>query len=367
MKKGKVTTLAFLLSGVLLLSACGAGTTPSNEAPKPAGAKGSADTGAAATGEAVVGTWGGDYQQLLKEHVDSALTKDNPELKVIYATGDETSRMTKMRTEKAGQGTFEVVHQADYEFQELVNEDLLAKLDTGKMPNASHIRPTIKNDYFIPHIYSASVVVYNKDKIKTAPDSWSVLWDPQYKGKVGILSSLWTSWMYAAAAVDGKNNTNNWDDAWGTMLKIRDMEPKIYATQEELGQALQTGEVLLSISYRSRAVQWNQAGGEPLGNVVPKEGSYSVVFGAAMPKNAKNPEAAHAYMNAMLDSKGQAGFAEKMGYAPTVDNAELTDELKNTIDFSDEEAALIKAPDLKYIAENNAKWKEKFEKEILSK
>lgn len=356
MKKFKFAAVSLMLSSAMLLSACGGGETASKE---------SSDKGT--TGEVVVGTWGGDYQQLLKNFVDSALTKDNPDLNVVYATGDETSRMTKMRTEKSGQGTFEVVHQADYEFQELINEGLLTKLDMSKMPNASHIRETIKNDYFVPHIYSASVVVFNKDKVQPAPDSWGVLWDPQYKGKVGILSSLWTSWLYAAAAVDGKNNTNNWDESWPTLEKIADMNPKIYATQEELGQALQTGEVVLSISYRSRAAQWNEAGGEPLGNVVPKEGSYSVVFGAAMPKNAKNPDGGYAYMNAMLDSKGQAGFAEKMGYSPTVDNAELSDELKKKIDFSDEEAALIKAPDLQYIAENNAKWKEKFEKEILSK
>ncbi len=364
MKRGKVTSLAVLLSGALLLSACGAGTTPGSDASKSAGDNGSAST---ATGDVVVGTWGGDYQQLLKKHVDSALGKSSPDVKVVYAPGDETSRMTKMRTEKSGQGTFDVVIQADYEFQELINEDLLAKLDDSKMPNASHIRSSIKNEFFIPHIYSASVVVYNKDKVQPAPDSWSVLWDPKYKGKVGILNSLWTSWLYAAAAVDGKNNTTDWDNSWSTLLKIRDQQPKIYATQEEMGQALQTGEVLLAISYRSRAVQWNQAGGEPLGNVVPKEGSYSVVFGAGMPKNAKNQDAAYAYMNAMLDPKGQAGFAESMGYSPTVDNADLSRELKETIDFTVEEAARINAPELKYIAENNSKWKEKFEKEILSK
>ena len=184
---------------------------------------------------------------------------------------------------------------------------------------------------------------------------------------MGILNTLWTSWLYAAAAVDGKNFTSDWEGSWDTLKKIKDVDPKIYATQEEMGQALQTGEVTLAISYRAQAVQWSNAGGEPLGNVVPKEGSYSVVFGAAMPKNAKNPDGAYAYMNAMLDTKGQAGFAKEMGYSPTVDNAELSDDLKNTIAFSKDEAERIKAPDLKYIAENNAKWKEKFEKEVLSK
>ena len=362
MRKFKAGSLSILITSALLLSACGAGNT--DKASKENGGSNGASANA---GQTVIGTWGGDYQQLLKENVDSALVKDQPNSKVVYATGDETSRMTKMRAEKSGAGTYDVVHQADYEFQELINDDLLTKLDYSKMPNASHVRSTIKNDYFIPHIYSASVIVYNKDKVKPAPDSWKVLWDQQYKGKVGILNSLWTSWLYAAAAVDGKNNTSDWEGSWKTLVKITDMKPKVYATQEELGQALQTGEVTLGISYRSRAVQWSQAGGEPLGNVVPKEGSYSVVFGAAVPKNSKNPDGGYAYMNAMLDQKGQAGFAEKMGYAPTVDNAQLSDELKSTIDFTEDEAARIKAPDLKYIAENNAKWKEKFEKEILSK
>ncbi|NHM31296.1 ABC transporter substrate-binding protein [Neobacillus terrae] len=357
MKKLKQMFLCLLLPSALILSSCGQTTSKSENSG--GGKKGNE--------EVVVGTWGGDYQQFLKENVDTPLAGNHPDTKVVYAIGDQTTRMTKMRTEKSGEGTFDVIHLADYDMQQMINEGLLSELDYSKMPNAEHAIPDLKHPNFIPHIYSASVLIYNKNKVKDVPDSWGALWDPKYKGKVGILSQLWTNWVYAAAALEGKNNTTNWDDAWDTLVKLRDVKPKIYATQEELGQAIQTGEVWMTISFRARAVQWNNAGGEPLGNVVPKEGTYPIVFGAAIPKNAKNVNGAYNYLNAMLDPKGQVGFSQKMGYAPTVDNAPLPKDLQSSIGFTKEEMDLIKPLDLKYVAKNNPRWKEQFEKDIASK
>ena len=53
-----------------------------------------------------------------------------------------------------------------------------------------------------------------------------------------------------------------------------------------------------------------------------------------------------------------AGFADKMGYVPTVKNAVLPPELKKELDFTPEEQANFFVPDLGYIAEHNSEWLE---------
>ena len=42
-----------------------------------------------------------------------------------------------------------------------------------------------------------------------------------------------------------------------------------------------------------------------------------------MPKNAPNKAGAYAYLDAMLEPSAQEGFADDMGYNPTVTNAKI--------------------------------------------
>ena len=41
-------------------------------------------------------------------------------------------------------------------------------------------------NYGISFMWGANVLIYNADKIKTPPDSWAVLYDPKYKGKITV-------------------------------------------------------------------------------------------------------------------------------------------------------------------------------------
>ena len=45
--------------------------------------------------------------------------------------------------------------------------------------------------YGIPHGRGANLLMYNTEKVKPAPDSWSAVWEdaPKYKGKVTAYDS----------------------------------------------------------------------------------------------------------------------------------------------------------------------------------
>ena len=323
--------------------------------------------GQGASGKVIVGTFGGDTVKVLSENVDPVLAKAAPNVKIVYAIGMNTERMTKMRVEKDGASSFDVIHVNDRDMQILINEGLLLKLDEAKIPNAKKLFSSFRNDYYIPYNFSANVILYNKDKVSPVPTSWEVLWDPKYKGKIGIQTNLWTDHMYIAALLEGTAYQNNWDAGWNRLLKLTEQEPKSFSSMETLGIALQTGEVWLTVTRRARAVQWAAEGGAPLGNVLPKEGVYPVTFCAAIPKNAKNVDGAHAYLNALLDQKPQIGFAEVMGYTPTLSGIPLSEKVQSSIGFSDEEMKRIKPIDLIYVGKNDPKWKEQWDKKIISR
>jgi putative spermidine/putrescine transport system substrate-binding protein len=342
---------SILLVVFLLLTACSSSTSSS---------------GGGKSSKVVVGTWGGDYANILKDNVDPAMKKDDPNANIVYATGDQTTRMTKMQAEKGGPGTFDVIHLSNLDMQRMINANLLKKIDPSKMSNSKNIVNGLDNPYFIPHIYSASTIIYNKDKVSPAPDSWSVLWDPKYKGKIGICSELYINWVYAAAAKDGIVDQKNWDAAFKTLEQLKAIQPKVYESQEELGAAIQKGEIWATISWKARAVQWDDASSLNIAAAVPKEGTFPTVFGAAIPKNASNTDAAYKYLNAMLDPSAQAKFAEKMGYTPTVTNSKLSSDLQAKIGLTKEEQALVKPIDANFVAQNSAAWKEKLDRLLAS-
>ena len=71
-------------------------------------------------------------------------------------------------------------------------------------------------------------------------------------------------------------------------------------------------------------------------------------------------------MNALLDPRVQLAFAENMGYAPTVTNCTLPEELDARIGFTQDELSRIKPVDADYIFENDGEWLEKWNKEFIA-
>ena len=71
-------------------------------------------------------------------------------------------------------------------------------------------------------------------------------------------------------------------------------------------------------------------------------------------------------MNALLDPRVQLAFAENMGYAPTVVNCELPQELNDRIGFTEDELSRTKPADAVYIYENDSVWLEKWNKEFIA-
>src|SRR5690606_35165655 len=73
---------------------------------------------------------------------------------------------------------------------------LVAPIDLDKIPNQKETLPFFQDltkvsgvmrdgkVYAIPYAFDSIGIIYDTDKMKTPPTSWSVLWDPQYAGKV---------------------------------------------------------------------------------------------------------------------------------------------------------------------------------------
>ncbi|MDR1655498.1 MAG: extracellular solute-binding protein [Treponema sp.] len=314
--------LAAIMSSaaILILSACG---------------------GSKKDNEIVVATYAGRYQELLTKYVLAKLKETSPDLKVIYALGTDNEHNPKLLAEKGGKGTFDVVLLSATSLARHKENGLLLKLDDSRVPNKKFVLDQFQDAYFIPQIYSAMTLAYNKTHVIPKPDSWNVLYDPAYKGKIGLFT-MRPNWLFTAVVSEGGDPVNgDWFDYFDKLLKLRDLDIKIYGSQDALVAGLQSGEVWLSLNWRARNALLTVPGSEELGDAFPKEGTYATWYGAAIPQNANNVEGAYAFLDAMLSVEAEKGFGEEMGYSPTVSNVSLSPQILAKIGFSPEETAKI--------------------------
>lgn len=307
--------------------------------------------GVAATKEVVVGTWGGDYERLLKKFVAPFAAKQGADF--VADVGNAPARKTKLIAQShLPTNSMDIACLSNDDMAKVAVLHTLADINETMVPNLKHVFPNLRKPYAIPHIYSALVLVYNP-AIVPRPTSYADLWKPDYAGKIGFSDILYIYNIIAAAQAHG-GTPKNFDAAKKALLAIRN-KVKIYPSNEAVANALHSNEIGVTIMWKARAFQWAK-NGVPVKFSVPEEGASPVVFEAAITKNANNPKGAAIFLNAMLDPQAQLAFAKAMGYLPTVDNAELPKKLQDELGFTDAQRKNFFIPNETYMVSSTSDW-----------
>jgi putative spermidine/putrescine transport system substrate-binding protein len=272
----------------------------------------------------VVATWGGDYANLLRANIDDPLMSPQG-IAVVQDTGDEDPRVAKLFAQRRlPRGAADVVCLQAVRAHEVNQAGLLEPLDVAKVPNLAHALPKLRTDFYGPHIYSPQVIIYNPQRVSDPPKTFTDLLDPKYNGRVGVGDINYFYIMMAAAlATTGDVNKVDAEEARALALRLNGNGLRLYPSTDSIGAGVKSGEIDVGIMWLARVIMWQNAG-IPVKASFPREGSVLYLSGMVVPKNAPNKPAAYRYLNAMLEPSAQRGFAEKMGYLPTVDDAPLT-------------------------------------------
>ena len=312
----------------------------------------------AASGPVIVGTWGGDYQNLLQKYIAEPLLAPKG-VDVIYDTANDTVRKTKLMAEKRlPHGSMDIVALTASGAYEMWKNGTLEEIDPAKIPNMKHVLPKLKTKYSVPHIYTGRVILYNASKVKTKPTSYADLWNAELckAGRIGVIDIQYQTTIESAAMISGGSMTN-YEPGKAKLLELKKMGVKIYPTNEAMAQALKTEECWMCIMWKARGVMWQNAG-VPVEIANPKEGIVLYVSEMSIAKNARNKDTAYAYLDAILDPQPQREFAKNMGYNPTANNSGLAADLASRIGFdaATEERFLVQ--DQEYLAQNDPQLQE---------
>ena len=279
----------------------------------------------------VVGTWGGDYARLLRENIDDPIMKPAG-VTVVQDVGDEPPRYAKLVAQKAlPHGAQDISCFGAVNGYRANAAGLVVDLDESKVPNMKYIMPELRMPGFIPHIYSAQVILYNPAKVPDPPQSLGELLDPKWKGRIGVANQS-SQWLIAAASLYTTGTTTDFAKAKAFMLKLAANDLRLYPQTDDFATGFKSGEIEVGVIWLARNFMWQNAG-VPVTATFPKEGAVLYVSGMTMPKNAPNKDAAYKYMNALLEPSAQQGFAAHMGYLPTVTDAPLSGKVGDQLAF----------------------------------
>ena len=229
-----------------------------------------------------------------------------------------------------------------------IDAGLLQKLDKTKISNYANLDPAIMsklanidagNDYLVPWAWSFTTVGINKAKVIQAlagtplpANAWELVFNPVYTAKlkscgIALLDSP-TEVLPPAMHYLGKNAYSN-DPAdhraAGEMLaKVR---PHIRLFSSTMIDELASGKACVVLGWagdiniaKARAAQ-NNNGNEVLA-LLPSTGALIFFDSLAMPKDAKHPNNAYAFINYFLRPEVSASLTNELGYA-TANKASL--------------------------------------------
>lgn len=261
---------------------------------------------AAAADQATYFTWGGyDVPEMFAHYI-----KAHGEPPNFTTFGGSEEALTKMR----GGFVVDVAHPCNQAIPRWVATGLFQTVDTSKLSNWGDVMPNLYNlegnmkdgkPYMVPMDWGQTSVTYRTDLFDLAgkEESWGMLWDERYKGRMGVLASAADTWWCGAiyAGVDFKqlSSDENFKKVAELMRKQRPLIRQYTDDTTTLEQALASGEMVAAMTWNSSAVTL-QKQGVPVKFAKPKEGALTWVCGAMIHKDAPKLDRAHDIINSMI-------------------------------------------------------------------
>lgn len=203
--------------------------------------------------------------------------------------------------------SYDVIAPSDYMIERLIDEDMLLPLDYNNIPNIELINEKYQHLYFDPEqLYTVcfnvgtTVLIYNKTMVESEPESWDVLWDEQYRGKVLMFNNPRDAFAIAQARLSQDFNTINedeWIKAAELLAEQRDKVSPVYV-MDEVFNLMESGEYAFATYYAGDYLLMLE-NNEDLGYCYPQEGVNEFYDAFCVPKCSQNKKGAEAFINFM--------------------------------------------------------------------
>jgi len=328
MRRRSTLALAGLAACALLVSACSSSSTstessaaataaaPSAPAQSAAPAASEAATGDLSGQSLTISNWAGYYPEDLATQVEAAigvpLTISN------HATNEEI--IAKLTA--GGDSGIDVAFVSGQYAQALNDAGLLAPIDPAKVPNLANLYPEATqlafdpgNAFSVPYAWGTTGICYRSDLIDE-PTSWNDILKPSAQNKGKVTQMTTERWLALPALKALGYSINTTDDA--EIAKAKDLliasKPDLLAYDDTTFYSrLVSGEANAVVAWDGWC-NYGTAENPDIKFTIPKEGSDLWADTMVILNTSQNVDAAHAFINFILDPANHAWVAENILY-----------------------------------------------------
>ena len=242
-------------------------------------------------------------------------------IRVNYTTfEDNESLYSKLA---GGGASYDVIFPSDYMISKLIREKLIQKLNFQNIPNFRYVDRGYrglaydpKNEYSVPYTWGVVGIFYNKKYVKEKVDSWKILWNEKYAGKILMFDNPRDAFGIAQKILGYSYNSTDpseWDAAADLLRK---QKPLVQAyVMDQIFNKMSSGEAWLAPYYAGDAATLVEDNPD-IGFAIPtKEGTNFFVDAMCVPSSAGHPREAEEYINFLCKPDVAAANMEAVGYS----------------------------------------------------
>lgn len=243
----------------------------------------------------------GDYidTEILKEFEKEFDVKINYE---TFANNEEM--LAKIKT---GGTAYDVIFPSEYMIQYMIATDMLHEVDHSKLSNYANLDERFtdlaydpQNKHSIPYLWGVMGIVYNKQKVTEPVDSWNMLWNEKYSGKIFMLDSSRDSFVPAQKKLGLSINTKDVNELDAARDELIKQKPFVRAYEvDNYKDQMISGEGAMALTWSGDAYLLISENPD-LDFAIPKEGTNLWFDAVAIPKTAQDVELAHEFINFLL-------------------------------------------------------------------
>jgi spermidine/putrescine-binding protein len=249
--------------------------------------------------------------------------------------GTSDDLVAKLRGGSAS--NYDVISPSSDVASSIVRTGLVEPLDPAKLPTYSQlsVRLTslrlVKNNgqtFGVPFMWGPNPLLYDTTAFPKVPDSWAILWDPKFKGRISVWDDLST--LYMAAQLLGYDKPDpsllynlsdqQLDEVKQKLLELKPNIRKIWSTGGELTNLFENHEIVAGMGWPLMTNQLHQAN-FPIAETIPKENTTGWIDHLMITKASPHKELAYAFLEYMIRAQTQKKITDVTHYTPSNPNA----------------------------------------------
>jgi len=330
----------------------------------------SVQTAAASAQNLVVNGYGAEYEEIILRTIIRPF-EQRFGVRVVYdANGSASQDYARIRASRGAPG-YDVVVMTAAESIRGCDERLLERLTPERVPNMRRLLPEVQNSAGAcgaVHEIQYMALLYRTDRVTTRPDSWSVLADPRWRGRLILpkFENILSVYLTQMLSVMQGGTLDNPDRGFAYFAQIA---PNAFAFEESsslIGRYLEVGDAWIAPFWSARGELLAESG-QPLAIALPREGTIPLLATLNIPSGADNKDLAFRFVNFWLEREQQEAWAQAYRVGTIRDDVELPAAFRARQITTAADMSRLHLPDLHNIATQRNRWQQRFTREVASR